>query len=124
MEATQIKGKLGGYLMLIGGIVVTIIFTAQFYNYFSITNWNILWRLIWLYLAKGFLLFAGFIGIKRLNKIAGLIGFIENFIIGAITFFLVFEIWVIPWYSSWLFYIYLWGFFLILIGSILGMMNR
>jgi hypothetical protein len=81
MEATQIKGKLGGYLMLIGGILISIIFTAQFINHFSITNWEILWRLIWLYLAKGFLLFAGFAGIKRLNKIAGLIGFIENFII-------------------------------------------
>ena len=123
MEAEQIKGKLGGYLMLIGGIVITIIFTTQFFNYFSITNWEVLWRLIWLYLAKGFLLFAAFAGIKRLNKIAGLIGFIENFIIGIITFFLVFEMWNISWYSSWEFYMYLWGYFLTLIGSILGMMK-
>ncbi|MBD3230838.1 MAG: hypothetical protein GF329_21855 [Candidatus Lokiarchaeota archaeon] len=124
MEANLPKGKLGGYLILIGGILFTSIFIGQFYTYFDVTNWEILWRLVWLFIAIGFTLFAGFAAIKKLNKIGGLISFIENIIIACLTFFLVFETWNIPWYDSWLFYIYLWGFIVNLIGSILAMMNR
>ena len=124
MEANLPKGKLGGYLMIIGGIIITLIFTTQFYYYFDINNWEVLWRLIWLVLAKVFLLFAGFLAIKKVSRLAGLLGIIENFIIGCLTFFLIFEIWSFPWYSSWTFYIYLWGYFLSLIGSILAMINR
>ncbi|MHA1232642.1 MAG: hypothetical protein ACTSRP_27285 [Candidatus Helarchaeota archaeon] len=124
MEADLPKGKLGGYLIIISGILITVIFTTQFIDYFDISNWEILWRLIWLYIAIGFVFFAGFAAIHRANKPAGLICIIENIIIGCITFFLVFEMWNIPWYNSWLFYIYLWGYFLNLIGSILAMMNK
>ncbi|MHA1268330.1 MAG: hypothetical protein ACTSPY_00965 [Candidatus Helarchaeota archaeon] len=124
MEADLPKGKLGGYLILISGIIITTIFITQFYNYFDVSNWEILWRLLWLFIAKGFMFFGGIAAIKRANKPAGLICFIENIIIASITFFLVFEMWNLSWYNSWLFYIYLWGLFLNLIGSVLAMMNR
>ncbi|MHA1753610.1 MAG: hypothetical protein ACTSYZ_14695 [Candidatus Helarchaeota archaeon] len=124
MEADLPKGKLGGYLIILGGLIITIIFITKFYNYFTFYNWEILWRLIWLFVAKGFVFFAGIAAIHRANKPAGLLNFVENIIIGSITFFLVFNIWYIPWYSSWDFYIYLWGYFLNLIGSILAMMNH
>jgi len=124
MEADLPRGKLGGYLIIIGGIIITTIFTIQFYSYFNFYEWEICWRLLWLFIAKGFLFFAGFVAIKRVNKPAGLVAIIENFIITCLTFFLVLEMWQILWYTSWLFYIYLWGLILSLIGSVLAMMNR